>query len=101
MTEHQTTRQILSRIVTAEQRAEISTIGPSWDADEITVADVIAGVCGIGYGGHFDEMSDDEAAAYDCITEEPEVLILIHAARYDYTHRLYLAMEGVAVLNEG
>lgn len=59
----------LTRVVTTAERNEIAAdgLGTTWDADEITVGEVIAGMAGLGYGGHFDECSDEEHAVHDIL----------------------------------
>ena len=95
----------LTRVLTHEERSEIDTaIATTWDADEVTVGDVIASMAGIGYGGHFDECSDEEDAAHYVIarhnvgTDDGDVrleLTAIDAARNEYTKLVRAAAEAV------
>jgi hypothetical protein len=98
----------LNRPVTADERAEIANdgLGTTWEGDEITVADVIRSMAGIGYGGHFDECSDEEhdtheiiarhnvgtGAAWDVLDAE---ISIIHGARNEYTAQARAAVEAV------
>lgn len=87
----------LNRIVTEEERAEIANdgLGTCWTDDEIDVADVIRSMAGIGYGGHFDECSDEEHAAHAAIARDDDELAAIHQARNEYTNLLREAIDAV------
>ena len=62
-----------------------------------SIADVIDAACAIGYGGHFDETSEDEEAVYEAIAVDDRELAGIYAARYEYTNLLRDAMHQVGL----
>jgi len=85
------------RIVPDDIRDKIrAELGVEWAGDQITVADVIIGQAGIGYGGHFDETSEDEEAIYAMVALDDAELAEIQAARHHYTGLLSDAIDAVA-----
>lgn len=89
----------LHRVLATGERVEIAAdgLGSTWDVEELTVADVIMSMAGIGYGGHFDECSDEEHDAHSIMAGgDDERTAAIHAARNEYTNLLRDAMNAVA-----
>lgn len=86
----------LNRIVDEDIRARIvEGGGPSWDADEVTIAEVIEGMAGIGHGGHLYEPFDEEEGAYDLIAADAVELAAIQAARHEYGELAQEALDGI------
>jgi len=84
----------LNRRLTPQMLAEMKPIC-EWLDDDITVADVITGQAGIGYGGHFDECSDEEHACHEIIALNDDELTEIHDARNEYVGLICAAVQAV------
>jgi hypothetical protein len=53
----------------------------------VTVAQVIASAAGIGYGGHYDEMSDEEEAIHAIVAmDDPDRIAEMHDIRMRYAN---------------
>lgn len=63
----------------------------------VTVAQVIAGAAGIGYGGHYDEMSDEEEAIHAIVAmDDPARIAEMHDIRMRYTNLVRDAADALA-----
>jgi len=86
----------LMREIPADQLSAIDgEFGHEFGFSPVTVADVIRGLAGIGYGGHYDECSPDEDAVLRFIGRAGEEREAIFAARQDYTEALRNAVDAV------
>lgn len=88
---------LLTRIVTPEQRAAIAEFGPTWDAEEITVLDVVNAGTKIGYGGHYDETDDEEDRMLDIVARDGDEMLRLLMFRYKMTKAMRDAADALKV----
>lgn len=62
----------LARPITEEDRAAVEACGLGLSPEVVTLADAIAALCSIGYGGHYDEALPDEEAALDALAHDDD-----------------------------
>lgn len=84
----------LNRVVSDKALADIREVVGVTHQPGITVADLIRAEAGIGYGGHFDETSDDEDTVFAIAAVDDRELNGMHAARVEYVAGLRDAVDA-------